>query len=280
MPIKRAPCFNQGVTFAKQWTIRAGCSKEWHIVNAMEVGGDVFVEIGKQIPWVCQTVCGVGRSMAPLRRTSVLETLRKEVRGQLSPAPAGGAFDDDDPLANMLSEGVGVHTPRKKKARRSKKSEGGPEESQRVVEVSLKQQGQSLPEPVKVWARCTSRPTGNDCERLTNIWVHQDNVHQVLEALHNDARTRGVPEPEPAGGHPLAPEPAPAGGDACVSGLSYDHRDGAWLAVARGADEKRIVKKFYVSKLKTGTREPLGVEEFRGELAKSRAEAEAWLAEP
>ena len=274
MPIKRAPSFDGGFTFMKQWTVRAGCSKEWHIVNATEVNGDVFVEVGKQIPWVCQTVCNVGRSAAPLRRTSVLERLRKGAAGELSPAPAGGAgADDDDPLTDMLA-GVVAHVPRKKKARRSTSTALVAKEAEqpRVVSVNLEREEQCSPQLVRVFARSTTRPTGRDSERVSNLWIHQEDVPCVLTALHADFASRGVPEPN-LSLRQRAPEDA--GGEAMVS---FDVRDGAWVAASRGDDQKRNLKKFYVNKFQKGTREPLHADEYRLELARARAAAEAWVA--
>ena len=257
----------------QQLTLKSGCSKEWHIVQSEKVKGQCFIEVGKQVNWLCQVITGSGRSSNPLKRTRTFEHMRRHILETLDPAPAGGGAGepDDDPMASLGMEGT-QRQPRRKVVHKLKsKSAKGQGAAPRIMDVEMPQ-GSCVKVLVKYLAAAKTSGSKNYGHN-TSLWVLQSHLPSLLASLRNEWSDRGIDLVEDDG------ELAPASeeddiGDA-GSGkfvVVFDHRDGAFVVKVR----QRIIQRFYVRKREVGSQKLLSGDAYKRVMEDTRLAANAW----
>ena len=266
MPRKRSGTFKP-VCVLQQLCVGGGCLKEPRVVTTKNIGGEEYVEVGKQIDWLCHLITGFSRSSSPLKQCKLFEQLRKQCPGAedgdgAAAAPAAGGGDDDDPMASFIVSDS-AHTQGRKRGREKKPSPvrgcaGG--DVVRSVEIALPGGAK-----VHVQASVGGRPKGRSSVKAGNLFVRADGLAAFICALRQDFNDMGVSED------------ADDVSEGCDESLCFVHRDRAWVVSYAEEDGSRCQKRFYVPKYEVGTRRYLPVDEYAAERERARERAEEWI---
>lgn len=272
MPKRKDIDFASDLQLKGQLTLKAGCSKEWHIVKYVEVDGSTFIEVGKQVNWVCHVVCGCGRSTGPLKRTRVIENLRAEVVSMLAPASGADAAadgDDDDPMAALGMETPTKRVPRRRSGRKRQSDDDPSKTTSRVLEVHLPAPGTAghqISVYVKDFPKYTLEAPSNGGHN-SSLWIRKDCLPRFLQVLREEFLSYGVEKVTSAEATSLE--------DSAALSCCFDHRDGAFV-VKQG---RTIAQRFYVQKRLKGSQQYVNGLAYKDLLSAAREEAEAWIAQ-
>ena len=225
-----------------------------------------LVTVSNEASWLCEMVSGKAASRHPLKRTSVLQQLRRllSVDGSSSSLEEGGSEEKPVPAVADKMDTLGFDdsepevdpTPKKRRRKQGQLAAVVPEGV--VVKVPAPSVSSSLEEKRSVRVMKKGR----------FLWLEMDALPWLVHALRQEYDTGGLPSPPP--------EQLVSG--QASSGIYWDFRDDRWIAkvvdhtgeIAKrsGAVRRRMVKTGDLCKLT-----------FLQAKARVYDEMAAWLAE-
>ena len=231
--------------------IQGGFSTPPVFVPVVRHEGQAFVKLNKSTGWLCHIAAGQAGGLAPLARTTLLETLRDEARkaggnedtqesGEVKDAMAGFGLDEDDLMQPIALAGA-------LKARR------------RCPTVQVAITVPNIPEPIV----CLSGPPLGSTGKA--VWVHVESLRSVVQILGDQVGKRGVDYCPP---------------ETTLRKPWWSSSDRTWVCRAKtpAGDiiRKRLSVLHVLSDEVTGTRRPLSKGAFSRLKAKKLQELEEW----
>ena len=294
--------FDANIKIENKLTISGGISKQFHVLNTMDVGGETFVELKKSENWLCRMVAGYHKNNSPLKRTRFLETLRSTALAALKPVLAGDgseptpadegsdkADDSDDPMAALCP--ADAPPPKRRRGTKGRgrgrgrgRAPGAAETPVHVegaidVNVAIPCDSNGATDTFRVYVRGQLATLKRATPRTLNLWAAIDSVPNVLAALRTEYESHGVP--------PIADDAADDTGDEAAAALGagmslkvwFDFRSRAWVVGQGTGSGKHILQKFPVPQFKRGSKVLLSQDEYKQAMAATKAKADACVAD-
>ena len=210
-----------------QMTVKGGLLKGNRLVNSCKVAHEgeevTLVSVSHQDSWLCEMVSGKAASRRPLKRTTMLQQLRRLIcsDGPTSSLEGGGAVVVVDKMQDLEfddSEPETAPTPKKRRRQPGQPADVVPDGV--VVKVSVPSNASSLEElrSIRVMKKASS------------LWIEVDALPWLVHALRIEHDTGGVPSPTLV--LPDSPEAA--------FGIHWDFRDDRWVAKAMDHNEQVV----------------------------------------